>query len=75
MNLDPGIILAGLSVAANIASVAGVLSQWLSRDRSGRSIMISLDGKSIKIDGVDEKSHEDLIAWYKAEIQTKFPKD
>jgi Effector Associated Constant Component 1 len=62
LSLDAGTIIAGLSVAANFVTVVDCVIQWLSRDKGGRSVTISRDGNAIRIDGVNEKSREDLIA-------------
>lgn len=67
--LDAGTIIAGVAVAANLATIAGFLIQWLSQEGKQRSAKMTLGDKSIEVEGLNKKSHEAFVSWLQTEFQ------
>jgi hypothetical protein len=66
-----GVIVASISVVADLATIADVLAQWLNRDRGRRSATVTLNGKTFTLQGLSNKEHQDLITWLKTETQAE----
>lgn len=64
--IDFGALLLKIAEVEGLSSVAGVVTSWLSRDKS-RTLKLQIGDKSLEVTGLSKVEQQDLIQWFKSQ--------